>query len=271
MKDSPSWRIGVVVSARNEEKVIGECLLSLRNQTVKLLLAVVNDGSLDRTGEIASEYADFLVNLPAHEENWAGRPELAEVFNAGFGVLKEQQVEYVLVSGADSLYPPNYVEEIIRRMKEQNIVLCSGIAEGEASRSSSPRGSGRMIDSKWFRSIGFKYPSNYGFEVYLVYKALSEGRRVAVFFDLGFKLLRQTALSRRKLQLWGKGMKALNYWFLYAVGRAVVVGLRHPLNGSALLAGYLSNAFKQYEDIKDFVSNFQKRMFVNRVREVFGF
>ena len=271
MKKPQSWRIGVVVTARNEEQVIGECLAGLRNQTVRLLLAVVNDGSLDRTGEIASKYADFLVNLPAHKENWAGRPELAGVFNAGFDVLKKQQVDYVLVSGADSLYPPNYVEEIVHRMKKQGIVLSSGIAEGEASRSSSPRGSGRILDSKWFRSIGFKYPSNYGFEVYLVYKALSESRRVTVFFDLGFKLLRQTGLSRRKLQLWGKGMKALNYWFLYAIGRAVVVGLRHPLNGSALLAGYLSNAYKQYEDIKDFVSNFQKRMFVSRVREVIGF
>ncbi len=107
--------------------------------------------------------------------------------------------------------------------------------------------------------------------MYLVYKALSEGRRVNVFSDLGFKQLRQTKLSRRKMQLWGKGMIALNYWFLYAVGRAIVVGLRHPLIGSALLAGYLSSAFKQYEDIKDFVSNFQKRMFVSRVREVIGF
>lgn len=266
-----SWRIGVVVTARNEEQVIDKCLASLKNQTVKLLLAVVNDGSLDKTREIASRYADFLVNLPAHKENWAGRPELAEVFNAGFDILKKQQVDFVLVSGADSLYPPNYVEELTHRMKKQSIVLSSGIAEGEISRSSSPRGSGRILDSKWFRSIGFRYPSNYGFEVYLVYKALSEGRKVTVFFDIGFKTLRQTTLSRRKMQLWGKGMKALNYWWIYALGRAVIAGLRHPLNGSALLTGYLSHVYEQYEDIKDFVSNFQKSMFVKRVREVIGF
>jgi glycosyltransferase involved in cell wall biosynthesis len=271
VKKTPNWRIGAVVTARNEEQVISRCLASLRNQTVKLFLIVVNDGSSDRTGEIASKHADFLVNLPAHKENWAGRPELANVFNAGFDVLKERQVEYVLVSGADSLYPQNYVEEIVRRMKKQNIVLSSGTAEGETSHSSSPRGSGRIIDSEWFRSIGFKYPSNYGFEVYPIYKALSEGRRVAVFSDLGFKPVRRTRLSRSKSQLWGKGMKALNYWFLYAVGRAVVVGLRHPLSGSALLAGYLSHVCGQYEDIRDFVSNFQKRIFVNRVREVVGF
>ncbi len=161
MKDSPSWRIGVVVTARNEEQVIGKCLASRRKQTVKLLLAVVNDGSLDRTGEIASEYADFLVNLPAHKENWAGRPELAEVFNAGFGVLKKQQVEYILVSGADSLYPPNYVEEIIRRMRKQNIgtkwnprlrrAPCALLQRGRISEARTSSLLERMRDLEWSR------------------------------------------------------------------------------------------------------------------------
>ncbi len=266
-----SWRCGVVVIARDEEKVVEKCLESLKNQTIELFLVVVNDGSVDGTSHIASKYADVVEDLPRHKESWAGKPELARVFNAGFDVLRQKNIAYVLISGADTIYPLDYVEEIISRMKKGRIFIASGVAEGETSRSLSPRGSGRVLDAKWFRSVGFRYPENYGFEVYLVYKALSGGKKVVVFPDLNFRLLRETRVSRRKLYLWGKGMKALNYWWLYAFGRAVLAGLKLPLNGFALLKGYMSNVFEQYEDIKEFVPSFQKRMFMKRMKEVFGF
>jgi len=261
------WRCGVVVSARDEEDVIGKCLESLRSQTVKLFLVVVDDGSVDKTGEVASRYADFVVDLPRHEKSWAGRPELAGVINAGFDVLRERDVAYVLVSGADGVYPSDYVEEIVNRMEQSGVVLASGVAEGEVSRSLSPRGCGRVIDAKWFGEVGFRYPENYGFEVYLVYKALSQGKKVAVFHDLTFELSRETRFSKRKLYLWGKGMKALNYWWLYAFGRAVLTRSRHPVGGYMMLKGYLSKV-QPYDDIKEFVHDFQKKMFMKRIKEV---
>jgi len=259
--------IGVVLNARDEEKTIEKCLESLRGQTVELFLVVVDDGSIDGTREIASKYADVVVSLPRHEKSWTGRPELARVINAGFDVLKEKNVSHVLISGADAIYPSNYVEEIINRMKWGSIVLASGVAEGEVSRSLAPRGCGRIVDAEWFRTIGFRYPENYGFEPYLVYKALSQGKKVAVFEDIKFKLIRETRPSRRKMYLWGKGMKALNYWWPYAFGRAALLGLRHPVLGYFMLKGYLSKA-PLYEDVKDFVHDFQKRVFIRRLREV---
>lgn len=262
------WRCGAVVVARDEGGIIGRCLESLRGQTLRLFLVVVNDGSLDDTGDVSSRYADVVVDLPRHEENWTVLPELAGVFNAGFDVVKEEDVGYVLISGADGVYPPNYVEEIVRRMEKEDVVLASGVPESESSLSLTPRGCGRVVNAEWFRDVGFRYPLNYAFEGYLVYKALSQGRKIAVFPNLKFKLSRGTRFSRRKLYLEGKGMKALNYWWLYAFGRAVLAELRHPLNGFALLKGYMSKVSEQYEDLKEFVPSFQRKVLTKRIRKV---
>ena len=264
------WHCGAVVSARDEEQLVEKCLRSLRNQTVSVFLVVVDDGSVDRTGEIASNYADSVVTLPRHEENWTGRPELARVFNAGFQVLRGKDIPYILISGADDIYPPNYIEEVISRMKRGEYVLASGVVEGESSHSLSPRGGGRILNAAWFKSVGFEYPQNFGFEVYLVYKALSQGCKVTAFLDLKFKVSRGTQVSRRKLYLWGKGMKALNYWWLYALGRAFLAGATNPLNALAMLKGYVSDV-PSYEDLRGFVPKFQEGIAVTRIRDVLGF
>jgi len=258
---------GVVVKVRDEQAVIGDSLLSLLNQTLRPFIVVVNDGSVDGTGEIASKYADVVVDLPRHEESWVGRPELAMVVNAGLDVLKSEELDFVMFSDGEAVYPLNYIEEIIKRMKNCDIALASGVAEGEVSRSFSPRGCGRVVDAKWFREVGFKYPENYAFDAYLVYKALSQGRKVTVFPDLGFRLCRKTRIFAKKAYFWGKGMKALNYDVFYALGRAFLFSLNSPRNGLELLRGYFSDVEK-YRDVKDFVPAFQKRQFWRRVREV---
>jgi glycosyltransferase involved in cell wall biosynthesis len=259
---------GVVVKVRDEEEEIEGSLLSLLNQTVRCFIVVVNDGSIDRTGEIASHYANVLVNLKRHEESWVGKPELARVVNAGLAVLEKEALDFVMFSDGDVTYPSNYVEEITRRMKGNNVVLASGEDANEVSGSLSPRGCGRVVNAEWFRQVGFCYPENYGFEGYLVYKALSQGRKVAVFPNLRFKLLRETRLFGEKAYYWGKGMKALNYDIFYALGRAFLVSLRSPMTGSALLRGYFSDV-KKYEDIADFVSGFQRKHLIRaRTREV---
>ena len=100
------YLVGIVVIARDEENRIEACLESLRNQSATMYTVVVNDGSLDDTAWIASQYADLVVDLPRHDESWTGRPELAKVFNAGFEVLEKMNIEFVLISGSDDIYPP---------------------------------------------------------------------------------------------------------------------------------------------------------------------
>ena len=46
-----------------------------------------------------------------------------------------------MISGADATYSVTYVEEMIQIMKAENVVLATGIAQGESVRDSSSRGS----------------------------------------------------------------------------------------------------------------------------------
>ena len=108
-----------------------------------------------------------------------------------------------MVSGADNYYPTNYVEEIVSRMRENNVVITSGVYKGERSEFPGVRGRGRIIEAEWFKTIGFKYPENYEFEHYPVYKALMDGKHVAVYDDLEFLPLRLTLMSSRKAFFWG--------------------------------------------------------------------
>lgn len=65
------WRCGVVVSARDEANMIGECLRSLRDQIANLFLVVVDDGSVDGTDEVASKHADIVVIIRMERESIA--------------------------------------------------------------------------------------------------------------------------------------------------------------------------------------------------------
>jgi len=261
---------GVVIPARDEERYIEKTLISLISQTIRPFIVVVNDGSIDRTREIASRYADVIIDLPRHEESWTGKPQLARVFNAGFDILSSMDVDYVMISGAEAIYPPDYIEKITYRMRRDDVVIASGVAEGEKSKPFSPRGSGRVIEAKWFHSVGFKYPENYGFESYIVFKALSQNRKVAVYPDLKFKLQRKTTITPKKAYYWGKGMKALNYSILYSTGRLILLIPRSPRAAFAMLMGLLSRDVEKYSDISKFVPYFQRKQIEAKIRDYIG-
>ena len=270
MDDELMASCGVLLIARDEEKVIGASLESLKKQTLRPYIVVVDDGSEDETRNISSKYADFIVKLPSHKENWTGKPELTRVFNSGFQVLAQKDFNFIMVSGADAVYPEKYIENIVRRMLHDEVVLSSGIAENEPSASAFPRGCGRVIEVDWFTDIGFKYPENQGFEGYPIFKALSQEKKIAVYPDLTFSLLRPTKTSARKLYSWGRGMKALAYWWPYALGRAIRYGVANPVGGYKMIEGYLSNV-PQYGDLTDFVSQYQRRTLTKKIHKWLGF
>jgi len=250
---------GVVIPARNEGKTISYTLRSLLNQTLKPeIIVVVDDSSTDDTAERALAHGTRVVKVKRKSKVSAtGTPYLAFIINRGLKELKDLNLDYVMISGAECIYPKTYVEKVTKRMKNDKAVIASGVVASEKVQSKfGVRGAGRIINAKWFKRLGFTYPLNYGFEAWLIFKALSEGFKVRVYSDIVFYVLRKTTINLRKAYLYGKAMRTLNYWPPYAIAKTLLYFARNKHIGATMLRGYFSTVTK-YKDLDNYVSYFQ--------------
>ena len=270
-------RVAVVIPARNEEDFLGKTLAAVLGQhTRPQRVIVVNDGSTDRTAEIATAAGAEVIDVPDRGYNVLGTPVLAGVINRGLERLQALGFggsnEYIMILGADHVLPPHYITTVLDAMQSgDNIAVCSGQIEGE--RSVVPRGSGRVVRADFWQSIGLRYPENYGFETYLVVKAQQRGYGVKVLNDLATQTQRKTGKNYKKSVYvsYGKALKALGYSRLYSAARIGLVSLKNPKGGYHMIRGYMSGDVKTYDpELRAYLSSIQhkriKRYVVNPVR-----
>ena len=103
-------KIVALICARNEEKYLGGTLDFLKNyQTLPVSeIIVVNDGSEDRTFEIAKEFCSLVINRKPHEESFIGTPKMAIVWNIGLDYISSLDSDYIILLGADKIsYDPS--------------------------------------------------------------------------------------------------------------------------------------------------------------------
>lgn len=127
--------ISVVIPAYNEAERLGSTLeravdyLSRRGVSYEVL--VVDDGSRDRTIEVAEAYSDRGVRVIRHERN-RGKGGAIKT-----GVLASQGAE-VLLSDADASTPIEELEKLQRRLPEAPVVLGSRAVAGADIRQHQP-------------------------------------------------------------------------------------------------------------------------------------
>ncbi len=263
-------KVCVVIKARNEEEALPNTLRMLQAQTAQPhKIIVVDDGSTDRTAEIARKMECLVVSLPYHEESHIGRPALAAVFNAGLNLVPKN-CSYVLLLDADHQLPSNYIEELVKRMhRDSKLVIAGGVIKSEESIETYVRGSGRLVKTKWWKQLnGMKYPVKDGWEPWLYYKAISLNLGARSFTDL-VTSARPTSLTSSKARELGKSMKSLGYDSKYALGRVALIFLRGHFKASfAMLQGYLLPVKRL--DIADWVGQYQKRTLWNRLKDLLG-
>lgn len=254
--------IGVIIIARNEEKYLAKTLNALTNQTLKpIKIVLVNDRSTDRTKKIAEKFPVEVIDFPYEHESWVVTKNLAKVFNLGFKELGNH--DYIMVLGADHILNNNYIETIVNRLHGTNIVIASGVIKGENA--VNVRGSGRIINGKFWEKLGSKYPEKEGYESYILFKAESMGFQVKKFSDIITTTQRKTSTNYnlKKLVYKGEAYRALGYTLPYTITAAVKFIKIHPLAPFFMMYGYIKNNSIFYEqEIRQLVKNYQK----NRIK-----
>ena len=262
-------KVIAVVKARNERENISETIMSLKKQTLPLeQIIVINDGSIDGTGELARKLGCVVIDLPYHEESFVGdRPELAERLNVGLKVAIKDNPDCLLTLDADHPLPEDYVKSLVTRMEvNAELVVVSGYIKGEPYVKTHPRGSGRLIRTSFWRKVSdVQYPVCWGWESWLRYKAMQLGYKARCFRDVESETTRPTKLGKTG---YGKAMYALGYDWKYVLGRCVLTFLKSPKSGWNMFWGWVLHKDVKRLEIADWVNHMQKNMFWKRVKAI---
>ena len=98
--------VSVVITTRNEENNIGNCLLSVKSQTYKNIeIIVIDNNSTDQTKQIANIYTNKISNVG---------PERAQQRN--YGILRIAKGEYILYLDADMILSPTVIQTCISQI-----------------------------------------------------------------------------------------------------------------------------------------------------------
>ncbi|MGD9131494.1 MAG: glycosyltransferase [Candidatus Bathyarchaeota archaeon] len=123
MKLSPIHRwpvVTIVVPAHNEEKVVERCLEAiLEIDYPKLEVIVVDDGSTDRTYQLASNYRTKGVKVIRRQK--AGGKSAA--LNTGMLIA---QGEIIITCDADSMIARSAIKKIVSRFQNQSVSAVAG-------------------------------------------------------------------------------------------------------------------------------------------------
>ena len=115
-------KISLIIPAYNEEKYIGDCLQSVLLYGQKIFeVIVVNNGSTDKTTEIAEKFLGLIQNLKIISEPKKGLPQAR---NRG---IRESSGDIVAYIDADCRLRDSWCDEIINNFNlNNNLVALSG-------------------------------------------------------------------------------------------------------------------------------------------------
>ena len=110
-------KVFITILAYNEEKTLPPVIEDIKKVMLKTdydyKLIVVNDGSKDKTAEIANNSGAIVVS---HKRNKG----LAETFKTELKECLTQGADIIVHTDADGQYPAEYIPELIKKVEEGN-------------------------------------------------------------------------------------------------------------------------------------------------------
>ena len=123
--------VSIIVPARNEEASLGHCLESLTTQTgVPFEIIVVDDGSTDRTREIAESFAGVRVIAPGPlPQDCTAKDRTGKIWtgknNALVAGAKQARAKWLLFTDADTVHLPGSLARALDEAQKERADLLS--------------------------------------------------------------------------------------------------------------------------------------------------
>jgi glycosyltransferase involved in cell wall biosynthesis len=282
--DPNAARILVISPAKDEAKYIERTIASMAAQTLRpALWVIVDDGSTDRTGEIAEEAARVHPWIKVVRRKSGQRrvgPGVIEAFYEGLSHAELKDFDFVCKLDADLEFDPGYFAELIRRFAaDPRLGTASGkthIPVGdefvlERTGDEFSHGVAKLYRRECFEEIG-------GFVREVMWDGIDCHRcRMlgwkAVSYDepaLAIKHLRQMGSSHRSVyhgrMRWGRGQYFMGTHPLYLAGITAYRCFERPwvLGGLCIFAGYVDSWLRRrprYDDpaFRQFLHQWQLR------------
>ncbi|MDO4916086.1 MAG: glycosyltransferase family 2 protein [Rothia sp. (in: high G+C Gram-positive bacteria)] len=125
-------RVLVIMPAWNEEEAIGNSIADLRRTVPWADLVVVNDGSTDRTSQVAKDAGAFVIDLPYNMG-------VGAAMRTGYKYARRMDYDVAMQMDADGQHPPEYIETLLEGLNRADIVIGSRFADADNYHVTGPR------------------------------------------------------------------------------------------------------------------------------------
>ena len=115
------YKVSFIVPVYNVEKYLGNCIESLLQQDLdrsEYEIILINDGSTDSSGEIATTYSEKYDNISLYYQENAG---LSVARNTG---MDHVQGKYTIFVDSDDAWFPNKLKSIIEVAENNDLDIC---------------------------------------------------------------------------------------------------------------------------------------------------
>ncbi len=125
-------KILVIIPALNEEKSIGSVVDSVQYVVPQSTILVINDGSTDRTAEIAEQAGAVVLNLPYNLG-------IGGAVQSGYVYAKYHDYDIAIQIDGDGQHDPVYITKMIDKLNEFDLVIGSRFIENHGFKSTKMR------------------------------------------------------------------------------------------------------------------------------------
>ena len=140
-----NFEVLIVIVAKNEEKTIGDVIKGIKTANISELykILIINDGSDDKTEEIARAEGVFVVN---HVYNLG----VGGANKTGYVASKLLNPQIIINMDADGQHNPKHIQDIIFKIKneEADLVYCSRFSKNSKYKTTPIRNIGNKFYSK---------------------------------------------------------------------------------------------------------------------------